>query len=383
MSVGRRRENEPALWPKGGVMTSHFRYDLPMSVDLIIVGQGLAGSLLAWRLIQRGVRVVVVDNNHHYAASRAAAGLINPVTGKRLVKTVGVDHLLPAALECYRELEVQFGVELYHSVPMVRLFASEDERAAWHKRSLDPAYSGWIGERLEAEGLPSGINGLLGGYIQPQSGYLNTNVLMSVVRSWLLEQDALIEAEIDYSEIEVGQQGVVWRDLSAQRLIFCEGYRVVDNPWFSRLPLQPAKGEIMTLKPQQQNMDKMINGGKWLIPLHDGQWRLGASYDREQLNEQPTEAGRELLLSALNGLLVSPPAVEVVAHRAGVRPGTRDKAPLLGVHPQQSRLYCFNGFGSKGSLLIPWYSKQMAAYLLEGEALPEEADIARLGEPLG
>ena len=56
-----------------------------MKVDYLIIGQGLAGSLLAWELIQRRCSVVVVDNGNENA-SQIAAGLINPITGMRFVK---------------------------------------------------------------------------------------------------------------------------------------------------------------------------------------------------------------------------------------------------------------------------------------------------------
>ncbi|HBA65740.1 MAG TPA: FAD-dependent oxidoreductase, partial [Methylococcaceae bacterium] len=57
-----------------------------MDIDFLIVGQGLAGSLLAFELIQRNAQVMVVDDGRENA-SEVAAGLINPVTGIRLVKS--------------------------------------------------------------------------------------------------------------------------------------------------------------------------------------------------------------------------------------------------------------------------------------------------------
>ncbi len=54
--------------------------------DFLIVGQGLAGSLLAWELMQRGAKVLIVDNGMPNA-SQVAAGLINPITGMRFAKT--------------------------------------------------------------------------------------------------------------------------------------------------------------------------------------------------------------------------------------------------------------------------------------------------------
>ncbi|MEY3190936.1 MAG: hypothetical protein RIS10_1053, partial [Pseudomonadota bacterium] len=78
-----------------------------MTIDFLIIGQGLAGSLLAWELINRGCNVIIVDNGKENA-SQIAAGLINPVTGMRFVKSTNVDDLLPTAKQCYAQLDTIF-----------------------------------------------------------------------------------------------------------------------------------------------------------------------------------------------------------------------------------------------------------------------------------
>jgi glycine/D-amino acid oxidase-like deaminating enzyme len=61
----------------------------------------------------------------------------------------------------------------------------------------------------------------------------------------------------------------------------------------------------------------------------------------------------------------------------GVRPATRDRQPFVGNHPEYPQLAVFNGFGAKGSLLVPWFSERMIRFLLHQEALPVTADIRR------
>ena len=75
--------------------------------DFLIIGQGLAGSLLAWELIKRKQQVIIVDNGE-INASQVAAGLINPVTGMRFVKSFDVDLLLPFAKNSYQQLTQYF-----------------------------------------------------------------------------------------------------------------------------------------------------------------------------------------------------------------------------------------------------------------------------------
>ncbi len=346
-------------------------------VDSLIIGQGLAGSLLAWRLLQRGERVVVVDNAHRSSSSTVAAGLINPVTGKRLVKTVGVDETLPVARESYRELEQLLGLELLVEKPMLRLFHSAQERERWQKRLTEEGYRPYLGEMLEPEELPPPVTASHGGGRQLQTAYLRTTPLLHGLREWLEQQQSYRQAQFDYGELKLEEGDVHWRDIHARRVIFCEGYKGAANPWFGTLPFQPAKGEFLTLRSDTTLPDLIINSGRWLMPRSDGLYRAGASYDHEQLDETTTAEARQMLLQALPGFLSPAPEFEVVAQQAGVRPTTSDRQPFLGAHPNHSSVMIFNGFGSKGSLLIPWHVERMVEWLHETKPLPEACDIER------
>src|SRR6187551_2531961 len=100
-----------------------------MRADLLIVGQGLAGTLLAWECERAGIAFAIADRGHRAAATSAAAGIVNPITGRRLVKSWRVDTLLPAARATYRELEKELGVSLWREMRVRRLWADERERA--------------------------------------------------------------------------------------------------------------------------------------------------------------------------------------------------------------------------------------------------------------
>jgi glycine/D-amino acid oxidase-like deaminating enzyme len=349
----------------------------PKEIDTLIIGQGLAGSLLAWELVQRKHCILVVDDNHASASSTAAAGLINPITGQRIVKTLGVDDYLPEAHRCYRTLEKQLGRKLLVEMPMWRLLRTDRERQAWEKRKQDPAYADYLGEWLDTQQLQPPFIAPQGGFAQRHTGYLDTNTLLEGIREYLREHGSYHPRHIDYTELHISDEGVRFGSITCRRVIFCEGYKAITNPWFNWLPFTPAKGEILSLRFEQALPEVMINAGRWLMPRADGEYRLGATYEHEQLNEITTDKARQMLLASLPEILAEPGAYHVTGQQAGVRPATRDRQPFIGHHPEHPQLGIFNGFGSKGSLLIPWHAKRLAEALDDKSPIPESCDIKR------
>ena len=344
-------------------------------IDTLIAGQGLAGSLLAWQLHRRGQRIQILDDGHQSAASTVAAGLFNPITGQRLVKGPEVDSCLSAALRNYRELEAVLARPLFYPKPIWRLFQNEKERQAWEKRSKDPSYQPYLGEALDPLVQP---HAPLGGFVQQQTGYLDTCALLNGLREYFFARGVYRREALDYHQLRISQDEVRYGRLRAQRLIFCEGWQIRGNPWFGLLPLTPARGTILTLHCKAPLPDVILNQGRWLMPRGNDTYRLGASYDREGLEQPPSQAEIDALLAQLPRWFDPLPSYQVVRVQSGVRPNTRDKLPWLGMHPRHPRLGVFNGFGSRGSLLIPWHAERMADLLCDDIAVPIDVDIARL-----
>ncbi|MCX7097828.1 MAG: FAD-binding oxidoreductase [Methylococcales bacterium] len=339
-----------------------------MELDHLIIGQGLAGSLLAWELIRRGSKVIIVDNGLE-SASQVAAGLINPITGKRLVKSSDVDHLLPIAKQYYAQLAETFAQTFYIEKPMLRLFRSDTERALCHKRFQDPAYHAYLDPLSCPDDIISPLVARFGYVQQKQTGYLLTVPLLQCLKSFFIDRGCYRLAAVDYQDIQL-QPTLSWQAYRPKQLIFCEGYLASQNPWFSWLPFQLAKGEILTLAHQSQLPDNIINFGEWLIPLTGQLVRLGASFDHKNLNTQATEQGKHDLLTALKPIWADSVNALTIKHQAHIRPCTLDKQPFLGFHPHYPQLALFNGFGAKGSLQIPSYCQRFADALIDGSPVP-------------
>lgn len=347
------------------------------NVEFLIIGQGLAGSLLAWRLIQHGHSVLIIDPCLEQTASRTAAGLINPVTGKRLVKAGDVEQCLMAAKELYGNLADFFGLTFFHEKEQARLFQSDDDVSQWNKRKNQTDYAPFLAERFNTKDKDYLKADSLGGFKQKKCGYLDTIALLDHLRRFFEDQGCFINEQVDLDELKINSSFIDWRGHTANKIIFCDGHHLQRNKWFSWLPLQPVQGEILTLQSTAPIPDEVVQFGKWLLPLANGKYKLGASWQWQPLDEQPNETASNSLLNACHEYFPQLKKDQLLKTSVGIRPGTRDKQPFLGHHPDNAKLLIFNGFGSKGSLMIPWYADRFSRYLIKGDSLPTSADINR------
>jgi glycine/D-amino acid oxidase-like deaminating enzyme len=347
-------------------------------LDTLIIGQGLAGSALAWHLSAAGQRVCVIDDDHRGASSRVAAGLINPLAGMRFNRRPQVHAWLAAAEDWYASLARQFGQTYLHPLPLLRLYRSTRQRRFYQRRRDDPDSRDLLGSEFGPTACPEPIVAEHGGFTQLRTGYVDLPALLDSMAQWLRGIDALVSRALAYEQVLPVADGVGVGDLSADRLVFCDGARLRHNPWFDWLPLAPDKGEIIDIDDSAWRPRHIVNGAHWLVPVAGGGLRFGSTHDHDTAEDRPTAAARAALLAGYRALRPDADGVVVRRHLAGTRPATADRYPLLGRHPQHAALWVCNGFGARGALSIPWYTLRMAEHLVHGRPLPAEADIRRV-----
>jgi len=343
--------------------------DQKMQVDFLIIGQGLAGSLLAFELNQRGVKVFIIDNGLENA-SQVAAGLINPVTGMRFVKAMHVDFLLPTAKNYYHQLEKRFQKKFYVEKPMLRFLNSSKDYQTAVKRLKDPDYADYLGTIRQITPFKVPL------LEQQQTAYLLTTQLLASLKQFFVDHQCYRQHNVAYQAIKLTDL-VEYQTIKAKKIIFCEGYLACHNPWFSELPFQLVKGEILTLRNNLPLVNYLCNYGQWMMPLSQYDFRTGATFDRQTLNTQKTSEGRDYLLHSLHAALPETTKATLITQQANVRPCTLDKQPFIGLHSHYRQLAIFNGFGAKGSLHIPYYCQQFSDYLLNNKPLSDTVDIKR------
>ncbi len=319
-----------------------------MSAPWTIVGQGLAGTCLAWELWHRGVEFRIIDRERG-GSSRVAAGLINPVTGKNFEPTARVAEFLPEALVFYQKIENLLGGKYWHPLPILRLADDEKE---WNKvlaKRERPDVACW----LSNIGQPVAADGWLGALELTGGGRLDTRAFLDASRAFFHERGIYQTEEIT----QTGDTPRIWCDGAAGLISGrCGTHRC-------------AKGEILTLRASGWCESHIrIGAGGWLVPLGNHRFKAGSTYEWDELDETPTALGKEKVMTIATRLGGNAD-FEILAHEAGVRPILRRSEPMIG--PLDNGGWMFNGLGSKGSLLAPGMARRLADWICEGIE-PEE-----------
>ena len=346
------------------------------NLDFIIVGQGIAGSNLAFALLARGAKILIIDDFWRGAACLVAAGVINPITGQRLVKSWRSESAHPCAKKFYKNLEGVLSAKFFHDRKILQLCKSPEEHRLWAKRKADAAYAEFIGEGSLSHAF-EGLNDSCGHYFIERSAWVEPSAIMPAYAAYFEARRLLLRENFDFGALKVSAENVEYKGVSAKAAIFCDGWRAARNPYFSWLPYRPAKGEILRVATSAPLPEHIVHRGNWLMKCAGGQFRVGSTWDRENLDTAPTQPARAELLRAARSILPNAALGEVLEHRAGVRPCTATTRPHLGVHPTFKRIFSFNGFGSKGYALTPFFARQFAGYLHGENAIDPEADLAR------
>ena len=321
---------------------------------MVILGQGLAGTALAWCAHWAGLRIAMIDRNEAVTSSKISAGLMTPITGKRLTASPDWQQQWELAQTFYLRVDSQTGAHSFRKTPMVRTLNSEDEVGIFAARRQAEDYSRRILHPPEPGLDPAVFRPSLDSFEMREGGQLDVAQYLAASQHFFRQEHAYFSTDIDPAEdIVLCEHGVELPRIHvhATRLVFCQGYAGRFNPWFIDLAFTPAKGEMLTVRVPGLQESRVIHGGLWLAPLGNERFRVGATYDWSRFDNIPTPVGREELEARLREWLRVPFTVE--EHHAAVRPILHTPQPYWGLHPQWPQLGIINGLASKGSLVAP------------------------------
>lgn len=329
--------------------------------------------MLGWFLTKANQKVFLIDEFQSNSASQVATGVINPVTGKRLVKSWRIDELLRFAKSTYRELEQELGINILSETVINRIFSNKEDYDFFRqKKELDE-----IPENVQPlKEIPACFHDAHFGAIEIHGVYLlNYQLLVAAMRKRFLEKRMLAEEKFEQEHLRIENGKVIYKNIEASKIIFCEGSYAGANPFFPTLPYNFAKGEVLTVEIPNYKQNQIWHKGIFITPLTKGLYRVGATYEWDFKDALPSVKGRAELEKKLKRAINLP--YKVVGHAAAIRPTVKDRKPLIGLHLENAAVGIFNGMGTKGASLSPFFAKHFTDFLTAGVPLDAEVNVSR------
>ena len=340
----------------------------------MIVGQGLAGTLLAVALLEAGKEVYIINKETDDTASGKAAGIYNPITGRKMVKTWLADELFADLESHYEHLERIFKAKFLFPKPIYRPFFSLEEQNDWQGKIDEQQYAEVVAKMHTKTLDIEGVVDPFGGLELKKCGSVDLSVMTKVARVFFHANHCYQNDIFDFNFLREEKDGVYYKGLEAEKVIFCEGPDVLSNPYFKDYPFRLVKGEVLDVK-MNLSEDRIVNRGVFMLP-RNGVFKVGSTYDHSELNHEITPAASKNICDRMEKIYDA--NYEIVGHKAGVRPATYDRRPFVGVSGKYNRLGIFNGFGAKGVSLVPYFTTQYVNYLLGKNDIHEGASLLRL-----
>jgi glycine/D-amino acid oxidase-like deaminating enzyme len=344
---------------------------------ILIIGQGISGTMLSWYLHKANIPFIIIDEAKENTASKVAAGIINPVTGRRIVTTWMIDEIMPFALNAYQELGKQFGIETIVQKNSIDFFPTKQMQEAFKERVKENAPYLKLKETID---FTTSFNYHLGyGIIEPCYIVQVQQIILNW-RNFLLENNFLLETKFEEKNVQIEGEKIIYKNIEASKIIFADGETCSDNSWFKNLPFALNKGEALIIECVALNENFIYKKGITIAPIGNQQFWVGANYIWDYEDEMPTEKFYFETKNQLQQMLKIP--FTILEHKAAIRPANIERRPFVGFHPIHKNIGIFNGMGAKGTSLAPFFAEQLVQHILHKTPINKEADVARFSKIL-
>ena len=349
-----------------------------MQTEFLIIGQGISGTWLSYYLEKTNKSFIVIDNEQPNSASRIAAGIINPVTGRRIVKTWMIDELLSFLVPAYEELGKEVGIKAIDKKSLIDFHPTPQMKIAFDERVKEKA--DFLFQPKDQWQYQETFNYDLGfGEVDP-CYVVNLKEILPAWRKKLLSNNQLLEENFEIEELKHSNTGITYKNMKAEKIIFCDGINSSQNSFFINLPFALNKGEVLLIESADIPSTNIFKKGMMLTSIGSELYWIGSNYLWEFQDDQPTEQFRKQTELLLKTWLKIP--FKIVDHKASVRPANIERRPFVGFHPTHKNIGILNGMGTKGCSLAPYFAKQLTDHLIYKKEILPEADIKRFSKIL-
>jgi len=345
-----------------------------MKVDFIVVGQGIAGTSFAFELLKNNKTFVLVDKFNAHTASRVALGVYNPLILKWFTKAWDIDNQLDYFYIFYNQLNHFLGDNLFSDIGIYKFLKNPYDQNNWLTKQSSSCRYQYMSKDLYSINNQGLINKNPYGLVK-SAGKVNVQLLLNLFRDYCINKNLLLDTKLDYNKLKIDSNAIRFEGVEANKIIFCQGYAGIDNPYFNNLNFKPTKGEILTIYSKDLNLDKIIHSGFLFTPVGNDHYSIGATYDWKDMTINPTLQAKKKLIDGLNSILQT--EFTIINHQVGIRPSTFDRRPFVDVHKKYSNLYVLNGLGTRGIILAPYLSKLLINSIYKNGTINNEISINR------
>ena len=344
-----------------------------MKVDYIIVGLGLAGLAFAEELINANKTFLVFEDDSQ-TSSLVAGGVYNPVILKRFTPVWNAKEQLDIALPFYKNIEEKLNIRIDQKFVIKKAFKSIEDQNNWFEAIDKPKLIAYLDPKLDSKTYNGVIADFSFGNVN-EAGRIDTKKLVEAYRDFLKKGELIRFENFEHQQINFEKDAITYKDVKATRIVFCEGFGITKNPYFNYLPLNEAKGELITIHAPELNIDFLLKSTLFVLPIGENNYKVGATFNWTDKTSNPSKEGKEELVEKLEKVINVP--YTIVSQSAGIRPTVAGRRPLVGIHSEYSQLIVLNGLGTRGVMIGPTVAKNLFNHLEKGEELDKEIDIKR------
>lgn len=341
--------------------------------DLLIIGGGFAGLSCAMEAINRGLSFDIIDHTYLRASTRIAAGIINPITGRKYQLQEQFDAMSAHAYSAYKKIELLTGRKILHQLPIFKMHKSESALEAWQYACQQHGTPPQVQLLMPVQPWQKHVDYRFGHIVVEGGGRVDAHQLYAAVD----DIHKIKSIAFDYAALEIYDDKCVYQSEIYQHVIFCEGYQVTTNPWFNHIHIRPSKGECLLVQIPHLNCPIILQKNMFIVPYGDDRYWVGGTNDFIADDDTPTAIKYDELLDGLRDTIRIPFTVE--QQYAAIRPTMRDRRPAVGTHLQHNRLHILNGLGTKGALLGPYHAQMLFNTIFNKQPIDQKVDVRRFG----
>lgn len=331
-------------------------------LDYLIIGQGIAGSLLSYELLKKTDNILVIDKENPNASSLVACGICNPIVGKYIKKTWLVNQFFRQLLDTYKDIEDILSIKFMKEISIYRQYHTIEEQNKIIALSAEQEWKTYINTEVDNEHYRFFMDNELGGWETKNSFQINGSELLTNWRKYLTQKQKYENIDFDENKIIFHENYFEYEHIKTKKIIFCRGFEDSKSIFFESLPFALVKGEWLKIKiDTKQELKGIIIENCFLLPLENQEYIVGSTYHWDNLTEEISTEAKEELIEKLNHFIKL--KYEIIEQRVGIRPATHTRRPFLGRTLEHQNMFIFNGLGTKGFSIAPYFAKQMAQYL--------------------